>query len=65
MHSDCKIYPNKNIKDFQNGNVCTIHLNVQICVQILCRILIFKGLNGQFKIAATTQYIMRIKDSTN
>ena len=27
--------------------------------------LIFKGLNGEFKIAATTQYITRIKDSTN
>ena len=26
--------------------------------------LIFKGLIGQFKIAATTQYITRIKDST-
>ena len=26
--------------------------------------LIFKGLNGEFKIAATTQYITRIKDST-
>ena len=27
--------------------------------------LIFKGLNGQFKIVAATQYITRIKDSTN
>ena len=27
--------------------------------------LIFKGLNGHFKIAAATQYITRIKDSTN
>ena len=27
--------------------------------------LIFKGLNGEFKIAAATQYITRIKDSTN
>ena len=27
--------------------------------------LIFKGLNGQFKIVATTQYITRIYDSTN
>ena len=26
--------------------------------------LIFKGLNGQFKIVAATQYITRIKDST-
>ena len=26
--------------------------------------LVFKGLNGQFKIVATTQYITRIKDST-
>ena len=26
--------------------------------------LIFKGLNGQFKIEAATQYITRIKDST-
>ena len=26
--------------------------------------LIFKGLNGKFKIAAATQYITRIKDST-
>ena len=26
--------------------------------------LIFKGLNGEFKIAAATQYITRIKDST-
>ena len=26
--------------------------------------LIFKGLNGHFKIAAATQYITRIKDST-
>ena len=42
----------------------TIHLNVQTCVQILCRILTFKGLNRQFKIAATSQYIIRIKDST-
>ena len=27
--------------------------------------LVFKGLNGQFKIVAATQYITRIKDSTN
>ena len=27
--------------------------------------LVFKGLNGQFKIMAATQYITRIKDSTN
>ena len=27
--------------------------------------LIFKGLNSQFKIVAATQYITRIKDSTN
>ena len=27
--------------------------------------LIFKGLNGEFKIVAATQYITRIKDSTN
>ena len=27
--------------------------------------LIFKGLNGQFKIVAANQYITRIKDSTN
>ena len=27
--------------------------------------LIFNGLNGEFKIAAATQYITRIKDSTN
>ena len=27
--------------------------------------LIFKGLNGEFKIVAATQYIPRIKDSTN
>ena len=27
--------------------------------------LIFKGLNGQFKILAAAQYITRIKDSTN
>ena len=27
--------------------------------------LIFKGLNGPFKIATATQYITRIKDSTN
>ena len=26
---------------------------------------IVKGLNGQFKIVAATQYITRIKDSTN
>ena len=26
--------------------------------------LVFKGLNGQFKIVAATQYITRIKDST-
>ena len=26
--------------------------------------LIFKGLNGQFKIVAATQYMTRIKDST-
>ena len=27
--------------------------------------MIFKGLNGQFKIMTATQYITRIKDSTN
>ena len=27
--------------------------------------LLFKGLNSEFKIAAATQYITRIKDSTN
>ena len=27
--------------------------------------LVFKGLNGEFKIVAATQYITRIKDSTN
>ena len=36
---------------------------MQLCAQI-CRILIFKGLNSRFKIAATTKYITRIKDST-
>ena len=30
-----------------------------------CKNLIFKGLNGRFKITATTQCITRIKDSTN
>ena len=54
----------KNIQKIQNGRVYTVHLNVQICVYILCRILIFKGLNSQFKIAATTKYITRIKDWT-
>ena len=52
-----KIYLTKNIKNSQNGSVHTIHLNVQIRAKIVCRILIFKGLNGQFKIAATAQYI--------
>ena len=48
----------------QNGRVYTIYLNVLKCVQIVCRILIFKGLNSQFKIAATTQYITQMKDLT-
>ena len=60
-----KISFNRTIKNFQNGSVYTKHLYVQICVQILCRILIFNGLNGHFKITATTQYITRIKNSTN
>ena len=56
----------KTLKEIKMAEyILYIHLNVQICVQILCRILIFKGINGQFKIAATTQYITRIKDLTN
>ena len=41
----------------QKGRESTIQLNVPKCVQMLCRIFIFKGLNSQFKITATTQYI--------
>ena len=52
-------------KNNQNSRVYTIHLNSQICVQILYRILIFKGLHNKFKITTTAQYITQIKDSIN
>ena len=43
---------------------CKLYTLMYTCVQILHRILTFKGFNSQLEIVAATQYITRIKDLT-